>query len=383
MRLVFWQGFDHYWQKESHRLNRFGSHVSSSDSDAGLHLTFTSSMLIGRFPHDIAHIYSLVDLIDVASGQQIEGEVSFEVEGKLGELTEMSGEKIEVTLLGNVTAGAVLRGFDIEALNYPHGFHTRGFGFLLDEFELTAGPDHTVVSFVPKVIMHPDKSPDPFTDPDRFVWRVMPFPKNIEPHTPSEYKFRMTLYYAVIAANTDQVKITAPDGDRPVMLEHYARRRSPRAAAFDLQGADGGEYPMSALGIRGFRWELRDWERTAHNGRYLRKLGCLIDGLIYDPDSGEMSYNARMDFSNGRRGQDTEPRFIRGRIVRLYRRFSDIEKEAKRRTYRTSYGFHAVHRLYPVLFQFREAVDPVYPVARLYNRIDKAVTVQNDIFLPK
>ncbi|MBN1120154.1 MAG: hypothetical protein JXJ17_03690 [Anaerolineae bacterium] len=383
MKLVFWQGFDHYWQKESHRLNRFGSHVSSDESNSGLHLTFTSSMLIGRFPHDIAHIYSLVDLIDVPTGQQIEGEATFEVEGKLGKLAEVRGEKIEVTLPGNLTGAPVLRGFDIEALNYPHGFHTRGFGFLLDDIELTAGSDQTVVSFVPKIFMHPAKSPDPFTDPDRFVWRVMPFPRNIEPHTPSEFKYRMTLYYAVIAADNDQVKITIPAGERQVKLEHYARRRSPRAAAYNLQGAGGGEYPMAALGIRGFRWELRDWERTVHNGRYLRKLGCLIDGLSYGPDSGEMSYNARMDFSNGRRRQDSEPRFIWGRVVRVYRRFSNIEKEAKRRTYRTSYGFHAVHTLYPVLFQFRKAVDPVYPVARLYNRIDKAVTVQSEIILPK
>jgi hypothetical protein len=383
MRLVFWQGFDHYWQKESHRLNRLGSHVSIDESsDPALHLTFTGSMLIGRFPHDIGHLYSMVEVIDEPTGGQIEGEVTFEVERKLGVLAEVTGDKIEVTLPGNSTGAALLRGFDIEAVNYPHGYHTRGFGFLLDDVQLAAGPDQTTLAFVPKVFMHPAKSPDPFTDPDRLVWRVMPFPKNIEPQMPSEFKYRMTLYYTVISADADQVKVTIPSGERRVTLEHYARRRSPRAAAFALQGQDGGTYPRAALGVRGFRWELQDWDRTIHNGRYLRKIACLIDGAIYDPDSGEMSYNARMDFSNGRRRQDSEPRFIWGRIVRMYRRFSDIEKEAKRRTYRTSFGFHAVHSLYPVLFQFKGAAEPVYPVARLYNRIDKTTTVQNDIILP-
>ncbi len=383
MKLVFWQGFDHYWQKESHRLNQHGSHISTGgDSDSNLHLTFTGSMSIGRFPHDIGHLYSMIDIVDVPSGGQIEGEITFEVEGKLGELVEIRGEKIEVALPGSTAAGVVLRGFDIEALNYPHGYHTRGFGFLLDEVKQTAGPDRTILSFVPVVFMFPAKSPDPFTDPDRLVWRVMPFPKNVEPKTPSEFKYRMTLYYAVITAAADQVKMTIPAGERRVTLEHYARRRSPRAAAFTLQGQGGGEYDGAALGVRGFRWELRDWERTLHNGRYLRKIACMIDGMSYDPDTGLVSYNARMDFSNGRRRQDRERRFIGARIVRVVRRFSNVEKEAKRRTYRTSYGFHAVHSLYPVLFQFKDSTEPVYPVARLYNRIDKSVTEQKEIILP-
>jgi hypothetical protein len=361
VQFVIWQGFDHQWQRESHRLNRFGSVVDVSDA----HGFYTSIMQIGRFPPDRCHTYAMLHPIYLPDGGLISGQVAATLEGSLGERVEAAGEPITHRLPDrDLAATVIMRGFDIECANFSHGFHTRGFGFHLDQVSLSGDE----LTFVPRFFIHPDKSPDPFTDPDRALWRILPLPASVEPNTPDTFAYRMTVYYMIVYAHPDRLIVSPPTGDKTLRLSYRGPSSTRRRLVSETLSGQPGDYRFASVGIRGISWELHDWARTRFRGRYLRRLAGLIDGMHYDVQTSQMQFNARLEFTNigGRQGRDID--YIKNPFFRILRRLTETEKEHRQRSFRANFGFHAEHRLTVTLLQFGKGAAN-HPPIRPYNLI--------------
>lgn len=362
MRVAVWQGFDHYWENDPHRLNQFGSAISTNGGERGEHgdVAFHSHMSIGRFPPDRCHTYTIVDEVGTPSTGFVDGRCSVRLCGRVGESAEAQGEAVTVALpRTGLSATAILRGFHIKTTNFRHGFHTRGFGFLLDEIAVREADGCSTISFVPRFFIFPDKSPDPSTDPERLMWRVLPFPDSVEPRTPPEFEYKITLYYRILYDDAAKIRFTpcrvrerARSGDYP---SRYPRADLPA----EIQGEPGGAFQTGTVGIRGFCWELRDWSRTRYQGRYLRKLKFIIDGMEYDPHTGKVTFDPEMFFSNygvrdGRRDAEDERRrwlaFFRHREWPLSDRVRTFS-----RLLMGSYGFEAEYTLQATLIQLKAA----------------------------
>jgi len=371
MSLYIWQGFDHYWQREPHRLNHFGSFIEQDGTSSGSDFVYNSAMQIGRFPPDVCHAYSVVQRIDNSAIRRVDGSVTATLAGSVGEEVSFSGERISLELPGGGwEATVIMRGFELESV-FPHGFHTRGFGFSLSEVERQGN----VFSFVPGCFIFPDRSPDPFTNRDRFYWRILPFPDALEPESPTEFAYTATLHYSVLFAEPGEACFTQHDisvGPAQSREQIAASRRIHPGWAFP--GEPGGRYRSATAAIQGFSWELLPWGRTRYDGRYLRKLECMIDGVDYDPTTGVMAIVPRMAFNNfgGRQGREQVRVWIR--LLRsLPRKTSKGRLRAIARTLRGSYGFDACYDLTVAMLQF--AGENPHSPSRVYNRIRKTVEV--------
>jgi hypothetical protein len=367
MSLFIWQGFDHYWQREPHRLNHFGSFIEQDGASGGPACVYRSAMQIGRFPPDVCHTYTVVQPVDSPALQRIDGNVTVTLKGRVGERVSVTGGRVSLRLPGvDLQATAIMRGFELDSA-FPHGFHTRGFGFSLVDMEQQG----EVFSFRPACFIFPDRSPDPFTDRDRIYWRILPFPDSLEPQSPGEFEYTATLYYSVLFAQPGQACFTPHDISLGLVRSREQGPASKRVdPAWTLAGEPDGSYRSAAVGLRGFRWELLPWNKTRFDGRYLRKLECLIEGLDYDPSSGEMTVVPRMTFNNfgGRQGREQVRKWIR--LLRaLYRKNNKGRLRAVTRSLRGSYGFDACYELNVTLLQF--AGENHRPPRRLYNRIQK------------
>ena len=75
MKTAVWQGFDHYWAMDPHRLNVFGSHIHAGEDAAGEHnVIYHSRMSIGRFPPDECRTSTIVhEVPPVAEGVRCYG----------------------------------------------------------------------------------------------------------------------------------------------------------------------------------------------------------------------------------------------------------------------------------------------------------------------
>lgn len=364
MQFVIWQGFDHQWQRESHRLNRFGSVVDLTDT----HGFYTSTMQIGRFPPDRCHTYAMLHPIHLPDGGLISGQAVTTLEGSLGDRVEVTGEPISHQLPDHkLAATVIMRGFDIECTNFSHGFHTRGFGLHLDQVNQDGGE----LTFVPRFFIYPDRSPDPFTDPNRTLWRILPVPASVEPNTPETFAYRMTLSYLIVYAPPDRLIISPPTGDKILKSSYRGPSSTRRRLASETLSGQPGDYQLASVGIRGISWELQDWHRTRFGGRYLRKLAGLIDGMSYDAQTGEMQFNARQGFTNvgGRQGRDID--YIKNPFFRILRRLTETEKEHRQRSFRANFGFDVEHRLTVTLLQFGKGAAN-HPPIRLYNLIRRS-----------
>jgi hypothetical protein len=378
MTVVIWQGFDHYWQLEPHRLNRFGSYIDleASDADRTGQGNYISEMAIGRAPPDICHAHTMIDRAGTPTTRRIDGEVMLEASGQLGERTEVAGEVIRQPLPHkDVTATVIMRGFALRSANFPHGFQTRGFGFLLDEIEQGAENGDAYLSFRPRAFIFPDRSPDPFTDPDRFVWRIMPFPEGLEPRHPGNYTYQLTLYYSVIYDDAGCMALTPCDVESEVRSN--VRQASKQAT---VTGATDDVYSTASLGIRGFRWELFDWPKTRYSGRYLRKLKFVIDGMLYEQTAGRMTFHPKMEFTNfgGRQGRERVRWWLR--LLRNRERSGPQRLRAAARALRGSAGFQGRFAMNTTLLQFQGG-SPM-PVMRLYNVVRRDDTVSQSFDLP-
>ena len=94
MRVAVWQGFDPYWENDPHRLNQFGSAISTNGGERGEHgdVAFHSHMSIGRFPPDRCHTYTIVDEVGTPSTGFVDGRCSVRLCGRVGERAEAQGE---------------------------------------------------------------------------------------------------------------------------------------------------------------------------------------------------------------------------------------------------------------------------------------------------
>lgn len=370
MSLAIWQGFDHYWQREPHRLNRMGSWIEMDRADnAGrVACTYHSEMQIGRFPPDICHTHTMIHRAGSASTRSIDGEVSAVLRGRLGERVEVDGEAVSYGLPEkDLTATVVMRGFKLEC-GFPHGFQTRGFGFHLSSIQQLTDGDAGLITFTPSYFIYPDRSPDPTTDPNHIIWRVVPFPQALGPRTPDEFEYTMTLLYTIILDRAEQARFTLHDINyAPLKSRYVGPGAGRRSVQHTLDGAPGGAYHSASVGIRGFKWELLHWPRTRLDGRYLRKVECMLDGLDYDPVSGRMTVSTKLEFNNfgGRQGREQVRKWIA--FLRARRKRDRERLRAIARSLRMSYGFVAQYDLSVTLLQFKDST--TFPVSHVYNVI--------------
>lgn len=358
MRIPIWQGFDHYWQRESHRVNRFANYLTFDGPDPQGRGTHHSAMSIGSFPPDICHIHTMIHAIDLPDGGYINGHVSALAGNQLGQRAEVTGAPVSHTLVGEQTAAVILRGFEVHCFNFEHGFHTRGFGFLIQDVTQTVADGQTHVTFVPRFTMFAESSPDPFTDPDRLIWRVLPFPERMEPHSPASYAYRMTLHYSLIYAPAGRLNFMP--SDPPVRLRYFKGASLAHARVrHEMAGQGGNQYQQATVGLGGFQWELLPRD-TRFDGRYLRELQVMLEEMSYEPESGYFSHTARMWFTNsgGRGHGDTRQPF------NFLRSFIQLQETPKkdRRPFRPNYSFEASFRLLPVLLQGPLAPGDPHPI---------------------
>jgi hypothetical protein len=356
MRTAVWQGFDHYWALDPHRLNVFGSHIHAGEDAAGEHnVVYHSRMSIGRFPPDECHTSTIVHEVGTPTTGMFDGAVTVEAAGMLGRPAEIAGERVCCTLpRPDLTAEVTLRGFDIETVNFRHGFHIRGFGFSIDDVEHN---DEGIVSFTPRFFISPAQSPDPATDPNRLIWMALPWPAAVEPRRPDDYVYRLTLYYRILYDEPGKM-VARPQQIIKVARSHdYPVRMLPARPPAEASGIGGGEYDTATIALTGFRWELRNWPNTRFQGRYLRKLKFTVENLLYDPETGEMTYQPKMVFTNyGVRGRRQDRRERRRRWAVFLRSQAWPQSNRVRalsRLLRGSYGFLAQYTLHTSLLQFR------------------------------
>ena len=131
--------------------------------------------------------------------------------------------------------------------------------------------------------------------------------------------------------------------------------------------------------MRGFKWELLHWPRTRLDGRYLRKIQCMLDGLDYDPESGRMTVSTKMEFNNfgGRQGREQVRKWIA--FLRARRSRDRDRLRAIARSLRMSYGFVAQYDLFVTLLQFKDGIS--LPVSHLYNVVRKNPIETQDFHL--
>lgn len=375
MKVPIWQGFDHYWQMEPHRLNRFGSRVEFDGGVESCDGAFCSSMTIGRFPADTCHTHTMIHRIGTDTTGAVSGSATADLSGAIGERVERSGKRVEVEIPGEgLTATVVMRGFELESVGFGHGFQTRGFGFSIQDISVEPIDGGLRVAFRPHYFIFPDLSPDPFTDSNRFVWRLLPFPQNLEPNTPDGFTYRMTLHYSVIFDQAGCMAVT----DARVRTRARSTLQNPPEDHVEIAGDDGG-YSAATIGIRGFCWELLPWDRTRYDGRYLRKLKFVIDGMSYDPAGGTMTCIPKMTFNNfgGRQGREHVRRWIA--FLRHRRHYSRERLRALVRSLRGSYGYDAEYHFALSLIQFKGVAN--LPVSRFYNTVRKEAEVRQSFLL--
>jgi hypothetical protein len=380
MSIVVWQGFDHYWQREPHRLNRFGAFadISSTQSPALLTTYLTHVMQIGRFPPDTCHAHGLIHAVNTQTGGRIDGLATATVEGDLGVEETVTGERITHSIpQREAEATVIMRGFELECVNFPHGFQTRGFGLSIKDIDIQAADGELRVSFVPTFTMFADKSPDPMTDPDRFIWKVLPFPANMEPNAPKQYAYEMKLYYSVVWTDPSRAAFTMHS-----VSEQRKSSSRRRARPQTIAGKPG--FANATVGIRGFGWRLRDWPGTRYSGRYLRRVQFLVDDMDYDVETGTKTFLPKMAFSNvgGRAGRRDARDKVR-RVVRVLRR-RDVPDDAKMRSVlrslRGSFGFDAEYEMDVTLMQFCD--EEYLPVSRCYCKLRQTTAMTQRLDLP-
>jgi hypothetical protein len=322
-------------------------------------------MSIGRFPADTCHTHTMIHRAGTPTTKAVNGSVSADISGALGESAEHDGERVVLDIPGADLASVVLmRGFDLENIDFGHGFQTRGFGFSIRDVTVEAREDGLRVAFTPHYFIFPALSPDFFTNSNRIIWRILPFPYNLEPHTPDRYTYRMTLHYSVITDHRDCMAVSDYEAD--------THRRSTQQSAPEEHHVIPGipaDYGAATVGIRGFHWELLHWDHTRYDGRYLRKLKFVIDGMSYDPSSGVMTCIPKMTFNNfgGRQGREHVRRWIV--FLRHRRQYSRERLRALVRSLRGSYGYDATYSFELSMIQFKDEAN--LPVSRLYNTVRK------------
>lgn len=375
MSIAVWQGFDHRWKRESHRLNLFGSYIERVNSDSPSKINYISLMQIGRFPPDQCRAYGNLHLSGNMDTNIIDGEHEVVVKGKVGVQKTIKSKIITHKIPKGTTATVISRGFELKSLNFKRGFHTRGFGFNINDVKVKKSKNNSGISFRASFTIFPDRSPDPLTDPDRLIWKILRFPY-IGPKTPEVYEYQMKLYYSVIF-----------NKKKDVFFYPFNITRDKLWSALDEAGDEivKGEagYKSATLGIQGFKWNLGDWGWTRFNGRYLRRLKFYIGNPTYDPKKGEYSFSPQMNFTNlgGRMGGRDLPTLAQ-RIFKILigGKQSYREKSISLfRSLRGSYRFRASYELNSVLMQFKDGTN--FKRKRFLNLVKKGNTYSQIINL--
>jgi hypothetical protein len=294
---ALWQGFDHRWRSHPHRVNRFGSWLQEQSVQIGgtPPVATVSGERVSHMRYGDTNGGDIVDTAVFAAPLMftdqpsaltcLHGAASIEFSAARGVRSSLLANPLEQILPAGVTATAVLRGFDIVCLNAPNeGFHTRGFGFGIRDLTVTpvavpTGGQVTKLSFRPEFMIWPDRSPDTF---------------NIGPDA---YTYRLTMFYTVLWAPIGRLKVAFGSYDSGELVDVDASA-SPIRAFRSIAGQAGGVFPRSALGLRGFQFELPEHKGTVHDGRYLRHLRFFVEPAGYSAQTGAADYYANVFFTN-------------------------------------------------------------------------------------
>jgi hypothetical protein len=294
---ALWQGFDHRWRDHAHRVNRFGSALRNLSVQIG----GAPAVALVRGDYQARMRYGDTNGGDIAAAAAyaapllvtdqpsaltaIHGSASVDLAGQRGVRAFLKADPLTQILPANVAATVVLRGFDIVCLNAPNeGFHTRGFGFRLGPIAVaqatsTSGIQLTKLTFAPEFMIWPDRSPDPF---------------NVGP---TSYTYRLTIYYTLLYAPVGRARFTETTYDTGELVGVDASA-APLRVLRSVGGQGGGAFPRSALGLRGFQFELPEHHGTANDGRYLRQLRFFVEPASYTPQTGAATYYANLHFTN-------------------------------------------------------------------------------------
>jgi hypothetical protein len=279
---AIWQGIDYEWRQDPHRLNRMGSVLEFDLEDPAPNTVnpfggpikglCTSSFSPGDFKDKADARTSLSNLADRQMAF-VHGEVTLTLFGEVGQRQQKTAAKqvVQLPIQGNVTATPVLRGFDVTCTNPFAGVCTRGFGFELLQPELTA----TTLSFIPRVFVFPENSPD---------------------RRAKQFTYEMTVYYTVVCARSDSARITS--ASEPVVSAYSGSTSTPRFVPGEITG-EPDKFRFGVLGLRGMRFTLDgDNKGTKRDGRYLRRLRSFVSNFQYDQVAGNMAFHMHVLFSN-------------------------------------------------------------------------------------
>jgi hypothetical protein len=326
---VIWQGFDYGWQGEPHRISRFDSHLDSFalQSDGKVHARYLTAFGVGNVD-DVGDAFTYVASVKAMPFHFIYGYTSQTLAAEQGTPTAVDGERVSVVLPEGLGAGVVatplLRGFGITSANFEPGFHTRGFGVELNDPRLEGNS----LSFVPRFFVHAEQSPDPLT-------------QGIFSKAPQDYRYTMTANFTIVAAPASAAYITVAPSPAPTVVARYQGPGTPQEVNALMLGQRDGAFSRAVIGVRGFRWQLKPWSPTNHDGRYLRRLQCFVSNHGYNPETGTATFIAHLWFTN----QGAVP-----------------------------YGFDAEHLLWTTLVQFNDN-RPVLTTA-LRQVVDTSQTVE-------
>jgi len=267
-----WQGFDFEWAKTSHRVHWLASWIDDLEGDAsGVRGSCASRFSVGRVP-DAGVARTYVGGIRAKNLRFQEGSASVALGATNGVASEVDGARVEICADGAATV--VLRGFRLSCTSHEAGIHPQGFGVQLRNIDPQIGG----LSFTPRFYVHATNSPDIVTG-----WK-------------GEYQFEFEAMYTVVSGPSEAVAFEIPCQEKACAEVAHVRRERPTSRA-RLWGRSR-QFNHGIVGLRGFRWEQHHRSWWDRNGRFLRRFEAHTGDQVYDPESGALEFEPRMNFSN-------------------------------------------------------------------------------------
>jgi hypothetical protein len=300
---ILWHGFRHAWDKNPHRLNKFGSYFRKVSYEADeeypggvLTAERRSIFKVGAYDDEgevkikghilktsvlgIYHDYLDEDCLKVSDDVGDSDSVTCEVSLDLEEIGFENYDSITV----------VLRGFQLWSSSYDMGYNTRGFAIRV----IPGAHTEQAYSFDAYFYVHPEHSPDrPMWDDDC----------NDGNHCEA-YQYEARIYYAVIGVREQDGHLVdaASSGTNSYYQEVTMYPfKTPSLASTSLRKAEmQGEpgFDHGLVGIQGFKWKLNSWSSTSNDGRYIRDLRSYITSVDYNSQVGSVDFYTTMYFSN-------------------------------------------------------------------------------------
>ena len=295
-----WQGFQHSWKNDPHRLRNLQSRYVSlaynfrpDSGESGLSGRLVEEQRVGECA-DKLDFRTYKKGIKTGVAEFRDGSVAVTLTGKVDQCVERTFTET-VSLEGLEKYSKVtlfMRGFQLEEDAGGAGQHcypTRGFGLKVSRAK-RAGDS---LEFDLKVMLHP-----------------APKPLNIAP-TPKSWRYRVQYDYTLVGGNDGEFSFT--HGSKQYRGIDVATNQGdcPRVSAQKRQTTIEGEYrkgnvPYSngVVVFRGFfvkvnaRTDGLSGDQLKYRGRIVREVWALIHGQTYDPATRAATFTPEIYFSN-------------------------------------------------------------------------------------